>query len=80
VHPYPRAPGRTLSNGRYEWCPDIQSLSKETFVRWDAAKASNIKTVICVAVKGGVVELGSHLKIKEDLGMIKAIKLAFVSA
>mmetsp|Transcript_1938 Transcript_1938/g.6930 ORF Transcript_1938/g.6930 Transcript_1938/m.6930 type:complete len:146 (-) Transcript_1938:378-815(-) len=69
--------GRVLENRRYEWVPNVQVLSVENFSRLDAAKASSIKTCIIIGVNGGVVEMGSFLKIKENPVLVKTIKSIF---
>ena len=52
-------PGRVLKSGAYEWISNVQNLPLSRFTRFKVSKSTGIKTVLNVAVNGGVVELAS---------------------
>jgi hypothetical protein len=53
-------PGRVLESGKYEWNSNVQNIPFCKFTRLDLSMSIGIKTVLNIAVNGGVVELASY--------------------
>mmetsp|Transcript_22266 Transcript_22266/g.69299 ORF Transcript_22266/g.69299 Transcript_22266/m.69299 type:complete len:147 (-) Transcript_22266:366-806(-) len=70
-------PGRVLFHHNYEWHSNVQAESLDDFPLRKEAIHAAIKTVVCVAVPGGVVEIGHTLKMPEDPKLVDTIQATF---
>lgn len=69
--------GRILENGAHEWCSNVQNLPIDKFLRLESSKLLGIKTVLCISVNNGFVELASVDEKVEDSSVIHMIKEMF---
>ncbi|XP_038888193.1 transcription factor BHLH42 [Benincasa hispida] len=71
-------PGKAYSKNKHVWVTGANEIDSKIFSRAILAKSAGIKTVVCIPVMDGVVELGTTDKVKEDMGFIQHIKSIFV--
>ncbi|CAD5196922.1 unnamed protein product [Musa acuminata subsp. malaccensis] len=70
-------PGKALANNQHIWLNTYQFSDSKEFARSLLAKAASVQTVVCIPIKGGVLELGTTEFILEDPALIKQIKSFF---
>ncbi|KAL2485864.1 Transcription factor TT8 [Abeliophyllum distichum] len=65
-------PGKAYSKGKHIWVTGADEVDSKVFSR-----AILAKTVVCIPVLDGVVELGTTERDKEDIGFVEYIKRVF---
>ncbi|KAG9457957.1 hypothetical protein H6P81_002465 [Aristolochia fimbriata] len=70
-------PGKAYSRRQHMWLTGANEADSKVFSRAILAKSACIQTVACIPVLGGVLELGTTERVKEDLGLIKLAKSFF---
>ncbi|CAM0882315.1 unnamed protein product [Alopecurus aequalis] len=72
-------PGRALASGRHAWAAVDPRLpgAPGWYVRASLAQSAGLRTVVFLPCKGGVLELGSVVAIRENPEVLRAIQSAF---
>ncbi|BBN07160.1 protein MpBHLH10 [Marchantia polymorpha subsp. ruderalis] len=70
-------PGKMLMTGGYEWICDGEEVNGALFSRTALCKATGMKTVLCLAVSGGVVEIGTTALIDQNLQLVQFVRNMF---
>uniref|UniRef100_A0ACD5VU45 Uncharacterized protein n=1 Tax=Avena sativa TaxID=4498 RepID=A0ACD5VU45_AVESA len=75
-------PGRALASGRHAWAAVDPRLPGPAaapgwYVRASLAQSAGLRTVVFLPCKGGVLELGSVVAMREDQQVLGAIQSAF---
>ncbi|KAL4370849.1 hypothetical protein S245_019773 [Arachis hypogaea] len=71
-------PGKAYARRQHVWLQGANEADTKTFSRAILAKSADVKTVVCIPMLDGVVELGTTDKVKEDINLIKHIKSFFI--
>ncbi|CAA3002055.1 basic helix-loop-helix A [Olea europaea subsp. europaea] len=66
-------PGKAYANQKHIWLTGANEIDSKVFSR-----AILAKTVLCIPVLDGIVELGTIEKVKEDIGFVQYIKSFFI--
>ena len=74
-------PGRALASGRHAWAdvdphPSGSGSAPGWYVRSSLAQSAGLRTVVFLPCKGGVLELGSVVAIRETPEVLRAIQSA----
>ncbi|KAF7030244.1 hypothetical protein CFC21_041830 [Triticum aestivum] len=72
-------PGRALTSGHHAWAAVDPHLpgSPGWYVRASLAQSAGLRTVVFLPCKGGVLELGSAVAMRENPEVLRAIQSAF---
>uniref|UniRef100_A0ACD5W307 Uncharacterized protein n=1 Tax=Avena sativa TaxID=4498 RepID=A0ACD5W307_AVESA len=71
-------PGRALASGRHAWAAvDPSAPAPGWYVRASLAQSAGLRTVVFLPCKGGVLELGSVVAMRENQQVLGAIQSAF---
>ncbi|CAL4961823.1 unnamed protein product [Urochloa decumbens] len=76
-------PGRALASGRHAWAavdPHAAAAAPGWYVRASLAQAAGLRTVVFLPCKGGVLELGSDVAVRETPDALRAIQSALAVA
>ncbi|KAK2630805.1 hypothetical protein QOZ80_UnG0725400 [Eleusine coracana subsp. coracana] len=74
-------PGRALGSRRHAWAAvDQRGAGPSWFVRASLAQSAGLRTVVFLPCKGGVLELGSVVPVRETPEAVRAIQSAFALA
>ncbi|XVF72423.1 hypothetical protein PTKIN_Ptkin12aG0120200 [Pterospermum kingtungense] len=65
-------PGKAYARRQHVWLTGANEIDSKTFSR-----AILAKTVLCIPLLDGVLELGSTEKVQEDLGLVQHVKTFF---
>ncbi|XWS36288.1 hypothetical protein CRYUN_Cryun20dG0072700 [Craigia yunnanensis] len=65
-------PGKAYARRQHVWLTGANEVDSKTF-----ARAILAKTVLCIPLLDGVLELGSTEKVQEDLGLVQHVKTFF---
>ncbi|KAJ9171949.1 hypothetical protein P3X46_015244 [Hevea brasiliensis] len=66
-------PGKAYARRQHVWLTGANEIDSKTFSR-----AILAKTVVCIPLLDGVVELGTTEKVQEDLGFVQQVKGFFI--
>ncbi|XP_040382621.1 transcription factor MTB2-like [Oryza brachyantha] len=74
-------PGRTLASGRHAWAevdphPSGSASAPGWYVRSSLAQSAGLRTIVFLPCKGGVLELGSVVAIRETPEILRAVQSA----
>nr|BAJ87213.1 predicted protein [Hordeum vulgare subsp. vulgare] len=73
-------PGRALTSGHHAWAavdPHLPGSAPGWYVRASLAQSAGLRTVVFLPCKGGVLELGSVVAMRENPEVLRAIQSAF---
>ncbi|XP_010252341.1 PREDICTED: transcription factor bHLH3 [Nelumbo nucifera] len=71
------APARSFASSRSIWASDAKSCSDNYHSRSFLARSVGFRTMVCVPIESGVVELGSVKSFPEDHNVLQRIKNVF---
>ncbi|KAF7054652.1 hypothetical protein CFC21_062292 [Triticum aestivum] len=71
-HPNQGLPGKSFASNQHVWLYNAQNANTRVFPR-----ALLAKTIVCIPLMGGVLELGTSDQVLEDPGMVKRISTSF---
>lgn len=69
--------GEAYAKQQHLWLTSADEVDSTVFSKVILAKSAHIKTVICIPLLNGVVELGTTKKVKETTDFIQHVKLFF---
>ncbi|KAL5982816.1 hypothetical protein ACLOJK_016893 [Asimina triloba] len=73
-------PAQAFSSGKHIWVSDPGSCSEHYNSRAFLARLAGLRTLACVPIESGVLELGSVNLVPEDRAMLQVIKTAFTAS
>ncbi|KAL5198142.1 hypothetical protein ABZP36_001654 [Zizania latifolia] len=66
-------PGRAFARGRHVWLTGANEVDSKVFLR-----AILAKTVVCIPIVDGVLEIGTTEKVEEDAGLVQYARSIFM--
>lgn len=72
-------PGKAFAKNKHVWITGANEIDSKIFSRAILAKSAGIKTVVCIPVMDGVVELGTTDKVNEDIALVQHMKSVFAA-
>ncbi|KAL2628616.1 hypothetical protein R1flu_013302 [Riccia fluitans] len=70
-------PAKMLLTGGLEWTCDGDEINGAMSSRTDLIKAAGMKTILCLAVTGGVVEIGTTALVEQNLHLVQYVRNMF---
>ncbi|XP_057483081.1 transcription factor BHLH42-like [Actinidia eriantha] len=71
-------PGKAYAKRQHVWLTGANEVDSKVFSRAILAKSARVRTVVCIPLLDGVVELGNTEKVQEDIGFIHQVKSFFI--
>ncbi|XP_044964686.1 transcription factor BHLH42 isoform X2 [Hordeum vulgare subsp. vulgare] len=71
-------PGRAFARGGHVWLSRANEVDSKAFSRAILAKSAGIKTVLCIPIVDGVLEIGTTEKVEEDIGLVQYAMAIFM--
>ncbi|CAI9107908.1 OLC1v1007390C1 [Oldenlandia corymbosa var. corymbosa] len=70
-------PGKAYATRQHIWLTGANEVDSKVFTRAILAKSARVRTVVCIPLLDGVVELGTIEKVEENMGIIHKIRTIF---
>ncbi|KAF6988208.1 hypothetical protein CFC21_005781 [Triticum aestivum] len=71
-------PGRAFARGGHVWLSRANEVDSKAFSRAILARSAGIKTVVCIPIIDGVMEIGTTEKVEEDMGLVQYAMAIFM--
>ncbi|XAR61213.1 hypothetical protein NMG60_11034852 [Bertholletia excelsa] len=71
-------PGKAYAKRQHVWLTGTNEVDSKVFDRAILARGAGIRTVVCIPLLNGVVELGTTEKVREDIGFVQQVKTFFI--
>uniref|UniRef100_M8AGZ3 Transcription factor TT8 n=1 Tax=Aegilops tauschii TaxID=37682 RepID=M8AGZ3_AEGTA len=71
-------PGRAFARGGHVWLSRANEVDSKAFSRAILARSAGIKTVVCIPIVDGVLEIGTTEKVEEDIGLVQYAMAIFM--
>ncbi|XP_048534295.1 transcription factor BHLH42 [Triticum urartu] len=71
-------PGRAFARGGHVWLSRANEVDSKAFSRAILARSAGIKTVVCIPIVDGVLEIGTTEKVEEDMGLVQYAMAIFM--
>ncbi|KAM3407220.1 hypothetical protein ACQJBY_000960 [Aegilops geniculata] len=71
-------PGRAFAKGGHVWLSRANEVDSKAFSRAILARSAGIKTVVCVPIIDGVLEIGTTEKVEEEIGLVQYAMAIFM--
>ncbi|XP_044448457.1 transcription factor BHLH42 [Triticum aestivum] len=71
-------PGRAFAMGGHVWLSRANEVDSKAFSRAILARSAGIKTVVCIPIVDGVLEIGTTEKVEEDIGLVQYAMAIFM--
>ncbi|KAJ1285036.1 hypothetical protein BS78_03G249900 [Paspalum vaginatum] len=73
-------PGHALASGRHVWAAVDDAATPAWYVRASLARSAGLRTVVFLPCRGGVLELGSAVPVRETPEALRAVQAALAVA
>ncbi|XP_037474077.1 transcription factor BHLH42-like [Triticum dicoccoides] len=71
-------PGRAFARGGHVWLSRANEVDSKAFSRAILARSAGIKTVVCIPIVDGVLEIGTTEKVEEEMGLVQYAMAIFM--